>query len=346
MSKWIPWVTALALVATPSVAFGQAPPPDEDEPSEAAADEHKKDESGLNSAILLDDSGRNVGVAKKNHAAVRKNWTLGAVFEAQRLINQEDLMGQGRNKFMNFLYLFGGYGITQFDRVQFRTGIYSRYLADSGETGLRMDDFEPMYQRIVPLPQKVTLRANASVILPLSYESQKLQGLLFAPRLLAQLDRRFGTFNLTWRGSSTYWINRYTTRAGGDANPYLSLSTSLNGEFAMPFHESWSIGTYLVAGAIFLHDPTNPNDPNVQRTGAVNDRFYGESQPVVNTYGFELFTRYIFPELNGVKSDFTFGYSNGDYPLGFMRMNRDGVNRLYGFFRTNAAFYAELGVRY
>lgn len=340
---------ALALFAVrPRVASAQpAPAPDEEEDhvaeKEVAADPKAP---AVSSAILLDDSGRNVGVARQNQSVTkRKAWTVGGVFETHRMVRTEDLQGMARNKVMNYLFLFAGYGITPFDRVQVRTGIYQRFLADKGETGVRMDDIEPMYTRIVPLPAAVTMRASGSVILPLSYESQ-LMDLMFAPRLLAQFDRRFGTFNLTVRGGAAYWATKYKSTRGGDANPMVSLSTSVNGEYAMPFHESLSVGALVAAGASFLRDPTNARDPNVQRYGAVNDPQFGASQPVQNTYGAELYVRYILPEVQGVKSDFTIGYANGDYAVGYMRLNREGITRVYGFWRTNAEVYAELGIRY
>ena len=59
-----------------------------------------------------------------------------------------------------------------------------------------------------------------------------------------------------------------------------------------------------------------------------------------------MYVRYILPELQGAKSDFTIGFANGDYAVGSMRLNREGPNRVYAFWRTNAEVYAELGVRY
>ena len=325
-----------------------APTPDADEEDHAqeANPDETKDKQGVNTAILMDDSGRNIGVArKKKKFAYRKPWTIGGVLESHRLVNQSDLQGNGRNKFINYLYLFGGYGITPFDRVQIRSGIYQRFTADAGESGMRMDDFEPMYTRVFPLPLKVTWRQTTGVILPLSYESQRAT-MRFAPRTTTQFDRRFGNLNMTLRGGVAYYNFKNKSGPGGNANPYLSLSTSLVAEYSMPFHESWSVGGIGVVGTSYRHDPTNGNDPNAARFGVVNDQTFGDSQPAQGRYGMEVFTRYILPTVKDVKSDFTIGYSNGDYAIGYLRANRDGINRFYGFFRTNAAVYAELGVRY
>jgi hypothetical protein len=337
-------VFSLLAIARP--AFAQAPTvPDEEEKKEEEKKTDKKP-GEVSSAILTDDSGRNVGVAKKNQSTTKKKaWTAGGVFETHRLLRQQDLQGMGRNKTMNYLFLFAGYGITPYDRLQVRTGVYQRFLADQGETGVRMDDIEPMYTRVIPLPGKLTMRASGSVILPLSFESQMMD-LICTPRILTQFDRRFGTLNLTLRGNGAYWITKYKTERGGDPNPYMSFSTSLTAEYAMPFHESLSVGAVMATGIALKHDPTNANDPNVRKYGVVDDPNYGQTQPINNTYGGEVYVRYILPELNAVKSDFTIGYANGDYAVGYMRMNRDGINRVYGFFRTNAEVYAELGIRY
>jgi hypothetical protein len=277
--------------------------------------------------------------------SLQKSWSVGGVFESHRLIRQDDLQGAARSKAVNYLFLFAGYGITKYDRVMVRTGVFQRFVADEGESGVRMDDVEPIYTRMIPLPWQLTWRESLGVILPVSFESQK-HDMIVTPRLITQFDRRFGTFNLTARNSTARWFHKYKSTPGGDALPYLSTSFSLTGEYAMPFHDSLSVGAIAFTGFTFNHDPENPNDPNVQRFGAVTDPQFGNRQPVQNSYGGEVYIRYLLPEVKGMKSDFTVGYANGDYAVGYMRMNRDGVNRVYGFWRTNAEVYAELGIRY
>jgi hypothetical protein len=352
MRSWHSVPIGLAILFGSPLAFAQptqgAPDEEEevnkDKPPEPA-DQPAEGGQGVSGAILLDDSGRNIGVARKGPPPPKKAWTVGGVFETHRMIRQDDLQGQARSRAMNFLYLFGGYGLSNYDRIQFRTGVFQRFIGDQGETGIRMDDFEPMYTRIIPLPWKLTARTSGSVILPTSYESQRAD-LYCAPRILTQLDRRFGTLNITFRNSNAVWLHKYKASPGGDALPLFSISGSLNAEYAMPFHEQLSVGIIGFSGATFNHDPTNGDDPNVKRFGAVNDPQYGNTQPVQNSYGGEVYVRYILPEVTGVKSDFTIGYANGDYAVGYMRGNRDGVNRVYGFWRTNAEVYAELGIRY
>lgn len=335
-------VAGLALVGavlfSSSTAWAQMPPAPEEE-------EDVPQEKKVGGAIQSDDSGRNVGVAKKNQASLQKSWSVGGVMETHRLIRQDDLQGQARAKAINYLFLFAGYGITQYDRVMVRTGVFQRFIADEGESGVRMDDVEPMYTRIIPLPWSLTLRETLGVILPVSYESQR-NDMIVTPRIITQLDRRFGTLNVTFKNSNAAWFHKYKANAGGDALPYASFSWSLGAEYAMPFHESLSVGAGAYTGVLLTNDPENANDPNVQRFGAVTDPQFGNRQPPQNSYGGEAFVRYILPEVKGMKSDFTVGYSNGDYAVGSMRMNRDGVNRVYGFWRTNAEVYAELGVRY
>lgn len=352
-------LTSLRIPASLAVAaavFAVAPSAladddDDDAPAEETkAQQPQSQGPDVSTAILTDDSGRNVGVARQNvdkaGAAKKKSWTVGTVFETHRLIRREDLNGAGRNKTLNYLYYFAGYGITPYDRVQIRGGIYQRFMADQNESGFRMDDVEAVYTRIIPLPLKITMRANGSVILPLSYESQKQQSLVIAPRAVAQFDRRFGTFNLTWRNSGTYWVNKYKSAAGGSANPYLTVSTSLNGELAMPFHESLSVGLYAYTAMTFQHDPENAQDPNAARFGAVTDPQFGNSQPRQQSYNMSAYARYILPEVNDIKTDITLGVSNGDGTLGSPNIIHDGVTHFYGFWRQSAQVYAQLGVRY
>jgi hypothetical protein len=336
-------VIGVVLLSASSASAQMVPDSEEDSAEKEKAEKEQKEKVG--GAIQSDDSGRNVGVAKQNQASLQKSWSVGGVVETHRLIRQDDLQGNGRSKALNYLFLFAGYGITKYDRVMVRTGVFQRFIADEGESGVRMDDVEPIYTRIIPLPWQITWRESLGVILPVSYESQR-NDMIVTPRLITQLDRRFGTFNLTFKNSNAAWFHKFKTNAGGDALPYASFSWSLTGEYAMPFHESLSVGAIAYTGLTLTHDPENGNDPNVQRFGAVTDPNFGNRQPVQNSYGGSAFVRYILPEVKGAKSDFTVGYSNGDYGVGYMGMNRDGVNRVYGFWRTNAEVYAELGVRY
>lgn len=338
-------IVAAVLVLLPSTAWAQMPMPESDEDTAEKEKAEKEQKEKIGGAIQSDDSGRNLGVAKKNQASLQKSWSVGGVFESHRLIRQDDLQGAARSKAVNYLFLFAGYGITKYDRVMVRSGLFQRFIADQGESGVRMDDVEPIYTRMIPLPWQVTWRESLGVILPVSFESQR-NDMIVTPRLITQFDRRFGTFNLTFKNSSAAWLHKYKANAGGDALPYATFSWSLTAEYAMPFHDSLSVGAIALTGLQLTHDPENGNDPNVRRFGAVTDPNFGNRQPVQNSYGGEVYVRYLLPELKGMKSDFTVGYANGDYAVGYMRMNREGVNRVYGFWRTNAEVYAELGVRY
>jgi hypothetical protein len=68
----------------------------------------------------------------------------------------------------------------------------------------------------------------------------------------------------------------------------------------------------------------------------------GTGQPIQQSYGGEIFARYLLPEVAGFRSDLTvaLGNPNPNFVL------HDGVQHLYPFYRDTAEFYVALGGRY
>src|SRR5688500_16973701 len=99
-----------AVLFSTSTAGAQMPMPESEEDS-AEKKEQMESKEKIGGAIQSDDSGRNLGVAKKNQASLQKSWSVGGVFETHRLIRQDDLQGAARSKAVNYLFLFAGYGI-------------------------------------------------------------------------------------------------------------------------------------------------------------------------------------------------------------------------------------------
>src|SRR4051794_13740857 len=120
-----------------------------------------------------------------------KKWQIYGVFETHRLVRQSDLGGDAPNKTFNFGYLYPSYDITPRDRVSIRAGFYQRFVADQGETGIRLDDTVFAYTRFIPLPEEIMLRVGGWVTAPTSFDSKKA-GIVTVPRLLLRADKYFG----------------------------------------------------------------------------------------------------------------------------------------------------------
>jgi hypothetical protein len=113
----------------------------------------------------------------------------------------------------------------------------------------------------------------------------------------------------------------------------------------MPFHEPLSIGTGALLNWTTFYNVENAQDPNVLRTGAVQDPTF-KSQPVQQGYGWQAYARYELPKIIGIGSDLTVAYAQGDSTLGSSAWMHDGVGRFYLFWRDSSQVYASLSARY
>jgi hypothetical protein len=273
-----------------------------------------------------------------------KVWEIGAAWEYHHLIRQEDLNGAGVNKNLNYFSLYARWDITPMDRVQIYGGIYQRFIADEGETGVRADDLSFSYTRRVPLPGEVQLKLSGRLTAPISFNSQKAS-LITSPRGAVQVSRKFGTFNLDARLSGTGYIVKYASYDGGaNPNPRGLLGATLSGDYAMPFLESLSIGATLYTGYLWFYDVYGSAGPNMTLPGAGANTRLG--QPNQQEYGGEVYIRYSLPSLGGFKSDITLALSQGDPTLGYASVIHDGEQHVYPFYRQTAQFYGVLGARY
>ena len=71
-----------------------------------------------------------------------------------------------------------------------------------------------------------------------------------------------------------------------------------------------------------------------------------DSQPWQQSYGGEIFVRYVMPDLSGFKSDLTVALANGDPSLGYPSVLHDGVVHPYLLYYNSAEVYFALEGRY
>jgi hypothetical protein len=281
-----------------------------------------------------------------------KPWELGATWETHRLVRQEDIGGAGASKLFNLLFFSARYDVTDRDRVSVSWGLYQRFLADNGETGFRGTDISLAYTRLIPLPERFTLRVTPSATIPVSFYSQ-LASNITSPGLALTLSRRFGDLNIDARISGGAFIDHYTTsgdaNAGGAPNPKWRAGGSLTAEYSMPFLRALSVGASLIDSYYWFYNPQNPAG-NCQASvacqqGVVQDNQFS-GQTMQQSYGGEVFVRYLMPTLMGFKSDATVALANGDPSLGYPGALHDGVVHPYLFYRQTAEVYGALSLRY
>ncbi len=285
-----------------------------------------------------------------------KPWEVSGTFETHRLVRQEYVAeGLGPVKTFNVLFATAKYSLTDNDILILAGGGYQFFMADSGESGLRASDLSLSYSRIVPLPEKFVLQATGTLTAPISYDSQ-LASNITTPSLMVGLSRRFGDLLVSFNVSGRYSWDRYTTAnaigqgtsgpdsGAGQTNSKWGLGGALAAEYSMPFHRPWSIGAAVTDQYVWFY--------NVGQ-GPASSTFYGattypniDNQPFQQSYGGEIFTRYILPDVGGFKSDLTFAFANGDPSLGYPAVLHDGVVHPYLYYYNNTEAYFALEGRY
>ena len=125
-----------------------------------------------------------------------------------------------------------------------------------GETGFRGTDISLAYTRLVPLPEKLTLRITPSVTIPVSFYSQKASNIT-SPGLSLTLSRKFGDLNLDARVSAGAFIDHYASAEGGAPNAKYRAGGSLTAEYSMPFHRALSLGASLIDSYYWYYNPQN-----------------------------------------------------------------------------------------
>ncbi len=282
-----------------------------------------------------------------NEQVEQKPWEVGGSFEAHHLVRQEDV-GAARYKQFNVAGVYGQYDLSQYDRLRVRVFVDQFFLADQGETGFRMDDIVVQYIRRVPLPHQFTLRAELQLTIPTSYDSQRSSEIT-SPHIGLDLEKKVGRFvDLGVRTGGTWLFDKYSSSiGGGDVNAKANLVFGGSVEVTMPFHEPLSIGTDFGTGYTWFYQPNTSGDPNpvAQANGTVGDPQFS-SQPIQQSYYFEVNLRYVMPTVFGIRSDILVAYGDGDPVIGNVSVLHEGVGHFYGFFRDSSEVYAALSAAY
>jgi hypothetical protein len=302
-----------------------------------------------------------------NKKVEEKPWEIGATFETHRLIRQDyNLDGEGPLKVFNVLFAVAKYSFTDYDTVLISGGGYQFFLADSGESGFRSSDISLAYTRMFPLPEKFKLRATAGATIPISFDSQ-LASNITSPSLSVSLSRKFGDLALEARISGRYFWDRYTSANSigapssgdgsdsGSTNVKYSAGAALSAEYDMPFYRPVSLGVALTDSYAWFYNvgqcPNNSGLGEAMGTGSngcqgATTNPSTDNQPWQQSYGGEVFVRYVMPDLSGFKSDLTIALANGDPSLGYPSVLHDGIVHPYFLYYNSAEVYAALSGRY
>jgi hypothetical protein len=307
--------------------------------------------SSTSSVDITETQFRNKSTVNPDEAAQahaeEKPWEVDANYELHRLIRQEDVAGAPKN-----YQIFGvaaKYLITARDIVSLFGGATQGFIADTGESGVRANDISLQYAHVFDLPEKFKLRAAAGATIPISYYSQ-LASNITTPSISVGLSRKFGDLALNASIRGAYFWDKYTTSAalGSSATTAGSGSTNtkfvagglLSAEYDMPFHRPLSVGLALSDSYYWYYNVGQPPAGSTYY-GAVADPTFA-NQPMQQSYGGEIFARYVMPELVGIKSDLTvaLGNSTPNFVL------HDGIVHPYLLYRDTAEVYIALAGRY
>jgi hypothetical protein len=274
----------------------------------------------------------------------QKRWEVLVGYEVHRMWIQTDLGGDAPNRLFNYWYAAARFDITRQDRLRLRFGVYERFLADSGETGLRTDDLSLSYTHIFKsLPWRLNLSATVGATAPVSFYSQKM-GLITALSGSVDLSRSVAFLTFAVRPYGVFYWQRYDSSEGGNANPIGRVGVSADAWAELPFFPDLAIGVDGYSSYSWFYTPQGAL-PADQFPGTVNDPTYS-SQTMQQSYGGEVYVRYTAPPLWGVKAEVTLAVANGDPSLGYTSRLHDGVSYFYVFNRHTAEIYGNLTLRY
>jgi len=353
-------VVAGMLVAGPAAAFAAGSTKDKGSGFSSGGGGGGSEGGGGGAGGATDRSAEENYDRARGGASANKTWQVFGAVEYHHLlqpafangsaVNGAPDPGNGLNANVLY-YLVGGYWEpTKLDRVSADWGLIQRLgqVRDSGEGAFGpnegVDDALIAYTRTVPLPERVTLRITPRVDIGLSWESRNLTGLIAAPRLGVSVERDFGPINLFAETHGYWYGEKYTSYAGGNPTPETSLHARIEAVLTMPFHKRLSAGVTASTATTWFHQVHDSG--NLVGANSTSDPQV-PSQPFANTYGGEIFVRYVFPGYQGVGSDLLLAYANGDPTVtGYQSTLRDGVWRPGFFYRSVSEIYTELTVRY
>lgn len=283
-----------------------------------------------------------------------KIWSLtaGMEFHTAFVQTEPDDARSAPDKFYNFFFVQPQAYITPYDQVRVDFGMYEHFLADPGESGLRLADISARYTRFIPLftgdstqspstpPSRgVLLKVAVSATAPTSYLSQ-LHGLVTVPRLRIYLERAFldDSLFLTANGFGEYYVERYRTAEGGAENALSRYSAQVTADYFFPFLRQLSVGALLGSSWTYYY---GVEGVNAGAMGTVADPQF-TSQPVQQIYSAEVDAEYSLPAFKGIKTSAALTYAVGDNTV-----LHDGVQHIYyGFYRRSTELYATLTARY
>ena len=343
------YVLALALVSSTGALLVSAPAAAEPQGKEQSVKGDKSSGASTPSgpseqgpAPSLEETKRNAD-KPAGGPVTEKPWEIAAGWEGHRLIRQSDLEGAAADKYLNYYFASFGWDFSKYDRVSVTGGVYQRFLADPGETGLRADDIAATYRRLVPLPQDFTFSPSFTLIAPTSFISFR-EGLITAPKVTAKLSKKFGEYVTAAASvSGTYYIQRYnTSRDGTFPNPLARVGGQIGAEVEMPFHRPLSFGILGSTYYGWYYNATSqmPSEPGAGQAGVTPDTTFS-SQPITQAYGGEVHARYTFPDVMGFHTDASLAYARD--PGSTLH---DGVTHLYLFYRLQSEVYASLSAHY
>ena len=279
-------------------------------------------------------------------------WEVVADFETHRLLQENYLAeGVGKVQTFNVLDLAGYYFITPDDRIRLEGVAFQYFLADTGESGLRMDDAELEYSHVFHLPGELALRASLGVTAPLAFDSQ-LASNITSPFAKLKLLRIFGDLTVAFGLSARDYIDRYSSSAslgvdaagnpaGGQPNLNWRFGGSLAAEYDLPFFRPISLGV-SVADFYLLYYGVGSCPYDTMCYGATSDAQFGSSQPVQQSYGEDVYVRYVLPDLSDFHSNIVLTLANGDPTLGYPSVLNDGMQHPYFLYYDTAEVYLAL----
>jgi hypothetical protein len=302
-----------------------------------------------------------------NKKVEEKPWEVGATFETHRLLRQDyNIDGAGPTKVFNVLFAVAKYAFTDYDTVLLSGGGYQYFLSDSGESGFRASDLSLAYTRLFVLPAKFKLRGTVGATVPISFQSQ-LASNITSPSASLSISRKFGDLALEARISGRYFWDRYTSQnaigaansgdssGSGSPNVKLVAGASVSAEYDMPFYRPLSLGVALTDSYSWFYNvgqcPADSGLGQAMGTGSsgcsgATTNSATDNLPWQQSYGGEIFVRYVMPDLGGFKSDITVALANGDPSLGYPSVLNDGVVHPYFLYYNSAEVYAALSARY
>lgn len=283
-----------------------------------------------------------------------KIWSITAAMEFHTAFVQTE-PDDGRaapDKFYNFFLIRPQVYITPYDQLRVDFGMYEHFLADPGESGLRLADISARYTRFIPLftgdstqspstppSQGVLLKIAVSATAPTSYNSQ-LHGVITVPRLRVYLERAFldDSLFVTANAFGEYYVERYRTSAGGGSNALSRYSAQVTADYFFPFARQLSVGALLGSSWTYYY---GVEGVNTTPYGTAADPQF-TTQPTQQIYSAEADVEYSFAPFKGIKPSAALSYAVGDNTV-----LHDGVQHIYyGFYRRSTELYATLTARY